>query len=254
MKFERHKEYKIDGRFALDPNQTAMENLSRAMRLAALLVLRKKFNTKGMDERTFYEVREEIELNGMVHFIAYKVKRHRYDRRFDFLTNVISSAWSVAGSVMYRAKRRIEKRYQTVSMQKLLYENRNLWDILPDTGDVLLNSARTTTFSPTERLKNMKRHPSLSLDKLIIEHADYEEDCRELGIEHPLSFEDWVKSNATEDEWYEYNRRKNRSPEATERRLQYMRDYMANKRRKKREAEYQKFLEDPDYGGTKGRK
>lgn len=253
MKFERHKEYKINGRFALDPGQTAMQNLSRAMRLAALLVLRKKYNIKGLDESTFYEIREEIELNGMVHFIANKVKRHKYDRRFDFLANCISSAWCVASGVMYRAKRRIEKRYQTVSMQMMLHENRNLLDTLPDTGDVLLNSARANAFSPTQRLKNMERHPSLSLDKLIIEHADYEEDCRELGIE-PVSFEDWVKSNATEDEWYEYTRRKSRSTKVSERRKQYMRDYMTNKRQKKREAEYQKFLEDKDYGGTEGRK
>lgn len=99
MKFERFKEYRLNGRFALNPAETAMENLCRAMDLAVLLVLTRKYKRlKGLDDDTWAELRDEVYLAAIVHFIHHRVREHKYDRRFDFLQNCISSAWSVAGN------------------------------------------------------------------------------------------------------------------------------------------------------------
>ena len=99
MKFEHFNEYSINGRFALNPAESAMQNLCRAMDLAVLLVLTRKYKRlRGLDADTWAELRDEVYLAAVVHFIHHKVRQHKYNRNYDFLQNCISSAWSVAGN------------------------------------------------------------------------------------------------------------------------------------------------------------
>lgn len=255
MKYERHRKFTINGRFALDPAQTAMENLSRAISLAAFLVMSKKYNTSGYDTSTIKEIREEIELNATVHFLAYKVRQHKYNRAYDFLTNAISSCWTVASGVFERVNRRVENRHVTYSMNRILYRHHDFFDAIPVGYGTLENNAEVHPFVPSSRLAADRRRPAHAMKKLLAEYKDYELDCILLGTT-PVSEEEWFDLNGTEEEKEAYARHREGKDAISEHRRQWLRDYQRKRREKKKEArmaEYQRFLDDPEYEGTEGR-
>jgi hypothetical protein len=265
MKYERHRKYTINGRFALDPSQTAMENLCRAMDLAVLLVLTRKYRRlKGLDADTWRELRDEVYLGAIVHFIHHKVRLHKYDRKYPFLQNCISSAWSVAGNKVTQLASIIDRRYRTVSMAKLLYDKRDFFDILPDS--VMLDYRHDydyEKFNPVERLHQQAHRPRIYYDAL---KKDYEGLCCDavcMGIT-PMSWEEYLKLNADKNGDVlvidEREKRKGLSlplkQQSLSSRRAWMREYQRARRARlkaERQAEYERW-QDPNYEGKEGRK
>lgn len=257
MKYERHKPYKINGRFALDPSQTAMENLTRAISMAAYLVMTRKYNTAGYDTQTLKEIREEIELNATVHFLVHKVRQHKYNRNYDFLTNAISSCWTVASGVFERVNRRVENRHVTYSMDRILYRHHDFFDAIPYRDGIFENCAEVHRFMPSRRMAADRRRPAHAMKKLVEEYNDYRLDCVLLGGITPVTLDEWMDRNGSEEEKQAYARNKAGLPSMAERRRAWMRDYQRARRARKRaerQAEYERWKNDPDYEGTTGRK
>lgn len=257
MKYERHRKYTINGRFALDPSQTAMENLSRAISLAAFLVMTRKYNTAGYDTQTLKEIREEIELNATVHFLAYKVRQHKYNRNYDFLTNCISSCWTVASGVFERMNRRIENRHVTYSMNRILYRHHDFFDAMEYRDGIFENNSYPEKFTPTRRMAADRRRPGHAMKKLVEEYNDYQLDCVLLGGIRPVTLDEWIDKNATDDEKRAWDWHRSGKDAVSVHRREWMRDYQKRRREKMRAerlAEYERWRTDPEYDGKEGRK
>ena len=228
-----------------------------AVRYATPVVLR-RYHLGNLDDFTLNELYAEVRVEAYRHFIENKVIAHKYCRQtkdgkpLTFFDNVISSCWSVTPNVLYKMKRNIEKRYQTISLEKAAvhYDKElKLWDVLPD-ADYLKNDAYIEPFNPLVRMENNRKRPGVSLRRLLDEYIDYEVDAILLGIKHPLTREQWIERNATEAE-------KNTMWHTGMARREYMREYQRQRRakaRERRQQEYKQFLEDPNYEGTTGRK
>lgn len=266
MKHERFKDYRINNRFALNPAESAMENLCRAMDLAVLLVLTRKYKRlKGLDDDTWRELRDEVYLGAVVHFIHHKVRQHKYDRRYCFLQNCISSAWSVAGNKVTQLASIIDRRYRTVSMAKLLYDKRDFFDILPDS--VMLDYRKDydyEKFNPVERLRQQARRPRIYYDAL---KKDYEGLCCDavcMGIT-PMPWEEYLQLNADKNcDVLVIDEREKRKgltlpprQQSLSSRRTWMREYQRARRARlkaERQAEYELWQSDPNYEGKEGRK
>lgn len=228
-------------RFQLDPNLSASENLGLAVRYAVPVVLR-RYRLGNLDRETLDEVYAEVRLQTYRHFIEHKVLAHKYCRQtkdgkpVPFFNNVISSCWSVTPNVLYRMKRNIEKRYQTISMEKAEFhydKERKLWDVLPD-ADYLENDTYPEPFNPLVRMENNRKRPGFSLRKLLEEYTDYEVDCILMGVK-PITREQWIELNATEAE-------KNSLGRTGLERREYMRAYQRERRAKARARREQEKL------------
>lgn len=193
-------------RFQLDPNLSASENLGLAIRYATPVVL-SRYRLGNLDRDIIEEIYCEIRARAYTHFIVNKVLAHGYCRQtkdgkpLTFFDNVISSCWSVTGNVMSMIKKRIEKRYRTISMEKAEFhydKERKLWDVLPD-ADYLENDTYPEPFNPLTRMENNRKRPGFSLRKLLEEYTDYEVDCILLGVK-PITREQWIERNATDAE------------------------------------------------------
>ena len=243
-------------RYKLDPSLSAAENLGLAVKYAVPVVLR-RYRLGNIDRETLDEVYAEVRLQTYRHFVEIKVLAHKYCRQtkdgkpLTFFDNVISSCWSVTPNVLYRMKRNIEKRYQTISMEAAAvhYDKElKLWDVLPD-ADYLDNDAYVTRYNPLERMENNRKRPCIGLRRVLDEYIDYEVDCILLGIK-PITREQWIERNATEAE-------KNTIGRTGLDRREYQREYQRQRRaaeRARRQEEYKLFLSDKDYAGTTGRK
>lgn len=245
-------------RYKLNPDISAAENLGLAVRYAVPVVL-SRYRLGNLDDYTLNELYADIRTLAYAHFILHKVRGHKYCRvskegiPLSFFDNVISSVWSVTGNALDRLMRQLKKKYKTVSMEKAIFENKDIWDIMPDRGSLLENNYYPEKHRPTEILKNDATRPGRRLNKLELEYSDYQVDCVLLGID-PISEEAWVERNSSNgEEIHEYRLRKTRTGTTSERRRQYMREYQRERRRQKREAEYKQFLEDPNYQGKPGR-
>lgn len=252
----------VKRRFQLDPNLSASENLGLAVRYATPVVL-SRYRLGNLDRDIIEEIYCEIRARAYIHFIVNKVLAHGYCRQtkdgkpLTFFDNVISSCWSVTGNVMSMIKKRIEKRYRTVSMEKAEFENTTLWDVMPDRGNLLENDYYPERFSPVKRMQNSDRYPSIGLNRLLEEYIDYEVDCVLLGIE-PISREKWIKRNATTRQKHVEELRESGLPaKPSEDRRAYLRVYQRERRariRARRAQEYKQFLDSNTYEGTTGRK
>ena len=83
-------------RFLLDPNETAMENLWRASRVAVLYILSHMRVQNKFEERD--EIIDNCILRGVNYFLRDKIRDHAYNRDFSFFENVYGSCWSAVGN------------------------------------------------------------------------------------------------------------------------------------------------------------
>lgn len=82
-------------RFQLRSDETAQENLWRAIAVATLYLLkRRKFY--GLVFETRQELIDTVMMDTYDHFMKNKIALGGYDRRYPFINNVLSSCWSVA--------------------------------------------------------------------------------------------------------------------------------------------------------------
>lgn len=85
-------------RFELDPNESARENLWRAaINAAGVILSRKKLN---LTDDEWKDLRMNLVLRGVRHFMEHKIGMHEYNRAFPFYNNVYSSIWSSSYNVL----------------------------------------------------------------------------------------------------------------------------------------------------------
>lgn len=240
-------------KFLLDPNLTASENLGLAVQYAAPVIL-SRYRLGNIDWPTKEEMYAEIRALTYEHFIVHKVLQHKYCRvaksgkKLDFFDNVLSSCWSVTSNVFSKYLALFDRKHVTITMKKAEFEYKDIWDILPDTGTVLDNTAYRFKYSPTERLNAEKVNPKVFVDRLLEEYTDYKTDCILMGIT-PISEDLWMARNATPDEQMMYEKRS----WTKEQKLEYRRE-RRREMREKQLAEYKRFESDPNYEGRPGRK
>lgn len=101
-------------RFKLDPTKTAQENLWDAMSVASVYML-KRFRITNKQEE-WLEICDEVRVRAVRHFIDNKVLMHKYDRRFSFLQNCISSVWATISDTIRIYIRDNRRRITSLSM------------------------------------------------------------------------------------------------------------------------------------------
>lgn len=82
-------------RFQLRADETAQENLWRAIAVATLYLLKRR-QFYGLVFETRQELLDTVMMDTYDHFMKNKIALGGYDRRFPFINNVLSSCWSVA--------------------------------------------------------------------------------------------------------------------------------------------------------------
>lgn len=79
-------------RFRLDPNETALENLWRAAKVATVTLLR-KYHIRSFIDDKYIDLFDELTMQTVVSFMYLKIRNKGYDRRFSFYENVYSCCW-----------------------------------------------------------------------------------------------------------------------------------------------------------------
>ena len=225
-------------RFKLDPKLTARENLGLAVRCAVPVVL-SRYRLGELSRDTLNELYADIRAAAYAHFIINKVLGHKYCRQtrdgapLTFFDNVISSVWSVTGNAMDHLMRTFKKKYMNISLEKADYEQRRLYDMLPDTGCVLYNELPDRKLVPTQRLRNQRERPWLFLGSLLDDYVDYCEERKMMGLE-PISEDAWVSRNASPEQKITYERKTSIEGRSVHRR-EWMRNYQRERRARQKE-------------------
>ena len=230
-------------KFQLRADETAGENLWRAISVATLYLLKRR-QFYGLVFETRQELIDTVMLDTYDHFIRNKVIDHGYDRRFPFINNVLSSCWSVA----HKAADRIIKQMDFVVHSEDIH-HQYYQDTVPTQAGFPGYLAQREHYS--------YKHVPLSLVRMDVyvqtikeEYETQKEEALEIGVTPP-TWEAWLTNQGyTRDAdlmiWLEPDereRRKNikrirRHPELAE---QYPRTYEVNyklgrKRKKKDES------------------
>ena len=94
-------------RFQLRADESATQNLWRALGMATLYLLkRRRFH--GLTFETRQELIDAVMMAAYDHFMFHKIRLHKYNRNFCFFDNVLSSVWSVSGYVADRIIRQLD--------------------------------------------------------------------------------------------------------------------------------------------------
>ena len=177
-------------RFEVVPTERkpAMEQLFDAAERAALHILKthRFYGLVGSDRRYLID---ECVLNGVRHFMRYKVGERRYDRRFCFMSNVMSSVWSVQGNTADRLLKRIIARKNTADLSAVEFSIGE-GDGLPLYVGASEAARRCRKRAPFDRMRTQDR-------ARIVRglYDDYLVEARELGLSNVLDFRDWMRRN-----------------------------------------------------------
>lgn len=79
-------------RFRLDPNETALENLWRAAKVATVTLLR-RYHIRSFIDDKYIDLFDELTMQTVVSFMYLKIRNKGYDHRFSFYENVYSCCW-----------------------------------------------------------------------------------------------------------------------------------------------------------------
>jgi len=186
-------------RFQLDPNQTAQENLWRAAEIA------KRYIVKHMSFRVLPDQREElyeaILLAGIENFITNKIMKHRYNRNYDFFSNVYSSVWGASAHVINMFLRKVvTPRSLSSSIDRVTETGSTLQSILPDCGAHRLDydAYKDYVRKDPERFGAWGR-----AQRFKDEYEDYRLECEFYGIT-PVTLDDFVDSHDTKRDYESY--------------------------------------------------
>lgn len=186
-------------RFLLDPNETAMENLWRASRVAVLYILSHMKVQNKFEERD--EIIDNCILRGVNYFLRDKIRGHTYNRDFSFFENVYGSCWSAVGNELgtYITKKKKLMMLNSIS-EGIAGSDFTIEDSLIDTGVHPLDgnwskNTRNSILSSNERarfgLPSHARYPISTL-KAIWQLQD--EDNELAGI--PTSEDEYERREA----------------------------------------------------------
>lgn len=180
-------------RWQLDPNKTAMENLFRAASIATSVIM-KSHRWYGLQWDTATELFDELRDATVVHFIAFKVKMHRYTRvskdgrKLTFLDNVLSSCWSASSNIADKFMKDLTKRTSTHDIEPMKYSLSH-----ESRMPLYLGECENKYKANLKKPYALITRPRARADRVRKEYDDYAADCDDLGVTS-LSFEAWLAS------------------------------------------------------------
>lgn len=121
-------------RFELDPHESARENLWRAAINAAGVILSKK--KLNLTDEEWKDLRMNLVLRGVRHFMEHKIGMHEYNREFPFYNNVYSSIWSISYNVLNAFLKDNRAKISARSADKAMRQGgeTTFMELLEDTG------------------------------------------------------------------------------------------------------------------------
>jgi hypothetical protein len=171
-------------RFQLRSDETAQENLWRAIAVATLYLLKRR-QFYGLVFETRQELIDTVMMDTYDHFIKNKVIAHGYDRRFPFINNVLSSCWSVAHKAADRIIKQMDFVVHTEDVHHPYYQ-----DTLPTQAGFPGYLAQRECYS--------YRHVPLSQVRMDFyvqtikeEYETQKEEALEMGVTPP-TWEAWL--------------------------------------------------------------
>lgn len=185
-------------RFKLVPleQKSAMEQVfdCAGMATSVLLSCHAWYHLYGeLRDELFNEVRDAT----VVHFITYKVMKHRYCRvakdgtPLNFASNMISSCYSVCGNIANSYLKRLSKITKTEDIEPFAY------GLGPGDGFPLY-------VSDAEReLRHCPRKMNRAWDRASAARKEYEDfvlECREYGIKDIIGLGQWLTRNGYGDD------------------------------------------------------
>ena len=182
-------------RFQLNPNETAQENLWRAVRIATIVVC-KRYNWYGLQGNSRSELREEMELAAYRDFISSKVMNHNYKRvskdgrKLCFMDNVFSSVWGICGKIADQYIRKVlDVQAHTVNIDAPLNT---------DSGECVLGDTFTVTdkryYKSDYEYKAVpmaEQTPRQRASSIRCEYEEHQLDCQDLGISC-MPMDEWL--------------------------------------------------------------
>lgn len=153
-------------RFILDPKESARENLWRAaINAAGVILSRKKLN---LTDEEWKELRMNLVVRGVRHFMEHKIGMHEYNRAFPFYNNVYSSIWSSSHNVLDAFLKENRAKISARSADKAMRQGgeTTFMEMFEDTGVHPLDYVkpsddpgwRERTEKSLERAREMARH------------------------------------------------------------------------------------------------
>lgn len=179
----------MGSRFQLNSTEPAMVQLWRASRIATHHIL-KQHSYYGLTREDRDSLVEDVMLGTVRHFITYKVKQHTYNRKYDFMNNVISSCWSCSGNIADTHVKRVILKANT-------------FDITPMQYGLSLNDRFPLYLAEYEKRDANRRRKDLSGLKRPFDRAmrvrelyeDYVAEVEYMQLGEVMDFDTWVSRN-----------------------------------------------------------
>lgn len=181
-------------KFTLKPYLTAYENLWEAATSACTYIL------NGRHLQLLYEERQELLLEMTIatveNFLYHKIFLKKYDRNYDFWSNVHSSAWSIAGGhrIIDKFLDNIKNKLNSTSLSMQIgYDPEDtVENLIADTGVHPLYYGRNSQYVHTVTGRSRGESASDALNRIWTMD---DEDMKADGCYH-----DWLEINAHRSE------------------------------------------------------
>lgn len=230
-------------KFQLRSDETAMENLYRAARISTADLYIKRGLRVPDDEKD--DLFDSIILETMRYFLS-RLHRKMYRRDICFFYNVRYCCVAVFQRVSETFFNQVKERLNCLSLDRgrdPTDEDLQLSNIIPEEA-----MSRMRNYKPLypERAiddPNLFKNDTRYTKAIEKEYREYCTECVLMGVT-PASYERFCENRDYHPQDYD---------EAKLARLR-ANNALYKERKKKRMAEYQRFLDDPEYEGTEGRK
>jgi len=181
-------------KFTLKPYLTARENLWEAATSACTYIL------NGRHLQLLYEERRELLLDMTVatieNFLYHKIFLKKYDRKYDFWSNVHSSAWSIAGGhrIIDKYLNNIKNKLNSTSLSMQIGNDPEdtVENLIADTGVHPLYHGSDSKYVHCVTGRHVGEDATAALDRIW---AMDDEDMKADGTYH-----DWLEINAHRSE------------------------------------------------------
>lgn len=173
-------------RFQLRADETATQNLWRAVRMATYYMLGRK-HFFGLKDDFKAELVDNLMLDTYEHFVEYKVKKHKYDRTWPFFSNVLSSCWTV----MYHSAGKVIRQMDAVLKAEDIHH--------PYYGDTVATEAGFPLYLADRECYSYRHRPlsqvrmDFYVQTIKEEYETQKEEAIELGFTPP-TWEAWLAS------------------------------------------------------------
>lgn len=163
-----------------------MEQLWAAATQATLHIL-KTYRFYGLLGYGRKELIEETVLQGVRHFLEFKIGKKKYNRNYPFMNNVMSSVWSVQGNIADKLIKGMIRRYNMADITSVDFAI-STQDVLP-----LYLSYEETLHKKKRPMEDMRPVDQARIVRELYE--DYLFEHKELGLgatSKPLEFGAWL--------------------------------------------------------------